>query len=453
MKENVAEDSKGKNDRKQGLRGFKFLVRALRHRNYRLFFGGQGISLIGTWMTRIATGWLVYRLTNSPFLLGLVTFASQIPTFLLAPLAGVFVDRSNKHRVLVVTQILAMAQSLALAALALSGVIKIWHVIALNVFQGLINTVDIPARQSFVVEMVEDRNDLGNAIALNSSMFNGARLIGPSIAGLLIAWVGEGFCFLADSISYIAVIIALLAMRIKPGTTKISNGKIMEGLKEGYKYAFGFAPIRAILFQIALVSVVGFPYLILMPIFARDLLKGGPNTFGFLMAAVGLGALCGAIYMASRKSVIGLGRVLWISSIVFGVGIILFSLSRSFPLSIALLIFTGAGMMTQMAAANTLLQTMVEDDKRGRVMSFYSMAFMGMAPFGSILAGTLAGRIGAPATNIIGGALCIVGAAIFARNLPALRKLLRPIYVSKGILPEAAVGVQSATRLTSLEGD
>jgi MFS family permease len=404
-------------------------------------------------MTRVATGWLVYRLTNSAFLLGLVSFASQIPTLLLSPFAGVFVDRSDKRRVLVATQVLAMIQSLALAALAITGVIKVWHIIVLNLFQGLINTVDIPARQSFVVEMVEDRRDLGNAIALNSSMFNGARLVGPSIAGILIAWVGEGYCFLADGLSYIAVIIALLAMNIRPRQVNSINGKIWQGLKEGYDYAFGFMPIRAILFLIALVSLVGFPYIILMPIFARDILGGGPNTLGFLMAAIGLGALCGAIYMASRKTVLGLGKVLWVSSTIFGIGIILFSLSRNYPLSLLLLFFTGFGMMVQMATANTLLQTMVDDDKRGRVMSFYSMAFMGMAPFGSLLAGILASKIGAPTTNIIGGALCIVGAAIFARNLPALRKLVHPIYARMGILPEVATGIQSASNLTSLRGD
>jgi len=449
----MTDDMKNNDSQAQNPKGIRFLVRALRHKNYRLFFGGQGISLIGTWMTRVATGWLVYRLTNSAFLLGLVSFASQIPTLLLSPFAGVFVDRSDKRRVLVATQVLAMIQSLALAALAITGVIKVWHIIVLNLFQGLINTVDIPARQSFVVEMVEDRRDLGNAIALNSSMFNGARLVGPSIAGILIAWVGEGYCFLADGLSYIAVIIALLAMNIRPRQVNSINGKIWQGLKEGYDYAFGFMPIRAILFLIALVSLVGFPYIILMPIFARDLLGGGPNTLGFLMAAIGLGALCGAFYMASRRTVLGLGKVLWVSSTIFGTGIILFSLSRSFPLSLLLLLFTGFGMMVQMATANTLLQTMVDDDKRGRVMSFYSMAFMGMAPFGSLLAGILASKIGAPTTNIIGGALCIVGAAIFARNLPALRKLVHPIYARMGILPEVATGIQSASNLTSLRGD
>ncbi len=434
-------------------KGIKFILRALRHRNYRLFFGGQGISLIGTWMTRVATGWLVYRLTKSAFLLGIVSFSGQIPTFLLAPLAGVLVDRWNRHRVLVVTQTLAMIQSFAMAILALTGVIQVWHIVVLNLFQGLINTVDMPARQSFLIEMIEEKEDLSNAIALNSSMFNGARLIGPSIAGILIAWVGEGFCFLADGISYIAVIIALLAMVIKPRDRTTQHRKVLRGMKEGFNYAFGFMPIRAILFMIALVSLVGFPYLILMPIFAKDILHGGPNTMGFLMGATGLGALSGALFLASRKSVIGLGRILTLSTTIFGIGIILFSLSRNIWLSLILLLGTGFGMMVQMACANTMIQTIVEDDKRGRVMSFYSMAFMGVAPFGSLLAGTLASKIGAPATNIIGGSLCIVGAAVFARNLPAFRKMIHPIYVRLGIIPEMARGLQSASGLSNVEGE
>ena len=434
-------------------KGLKFLVRALRHRNYRLFFGGQGISLIGTWMTRVATGWLVYRLTDSAFLLGVVSFAGQIPSLVLSPLAGVLVDRWNRHRVLVITQILAMIQSMLLAILAISGIINVWHVIFLNLFQGFINSFDMPARQSFVIEMVEDKNDLSNAIALNSSMFNGARLIGPSLAGIIIALVGEGFCFLADGVSYIAVIVALLMMRIKPREISKKNGEIIHGLKEGFNYAFGFSPIKAILYLISLMSIVGFPYLVLMPVFARDILHGGPNTMGFLMAAVGLGALSGAVYMASRKTVLGLGNVLAIASTIFGVGIILFSLSRNFYLSLSILLFTGFGMMVQMASANTILQTIVDDDKRGRVMAFYAMAFAGMTPIGSLFAGTLASRIGAPATNIIGGSLCIIGAFIFARNLPKLRELVRPIYIKHGILPQVAAGLQTTNRMTGLSNE
>ncbi len=433
-------------------KGVKFTLRALEHRNYRLFFGGQGISLIGTWMTRIAQGWLVYRLTNSAFLLGLVGFSSQIPMFILAPFAGAFVDRWNKHRVLVVTQILAMIQSFALAFLALTGIIQVWHIILLSLFQGLINTVDTPARQSFIVEMIEDRNHLSNAIALNSTMFNGARLIGPSLAGLLIAWVGEGYCFLIDGISYIAVIAALLAMSLKPRLLSDKDFHIIQDIKVGVGYVFGFMPIRTILMMIALVSLVGFPYTILMPVFARDILHGGPNTMGFLMGAAGLGALSGALFMASRKSVRGLGRILPTATSIFGAGLIAFSFSRELGLSLGLMLFTGTGMMIQMTSANTLLQTITDDDKRGRVMSFYSMAFMGVAPFGSLLAGSLASQIGAPLTLMIGGGLCIVGAAVFASNLPAFRSLVRPIYVRKGIIPEIAQGMQSASGLSNLGG-
>ena len=436
----------GGNQRPQ--KGVKFILRGLRHRNYRLFFGGQGISLIGTWMTRIATGWLVYRLTNSPFLLGVVGFASQIPMFVLAPFAGALVDRWNRHRVLIVTQILAMIQSLALAVLALSGVIQIWHIIMLSVFQGLINTVDTPARQSFVVEMIEDRKDLSNAIALNSTMFNGARLIGPSIAGLLIAWVGEGYCFLVDGISYIAVIIALLAMHIKPRQINGKNAHLWQDMKEGMGYVVGFMPIRAILMMIALVSLVGFPYTTLMPVIARDVLHGGPNAMGFLMAAAGLGAVSGALFMASRKNVRGLGRILPIATTIFGAGHMAFSLSRNFWLSLPLLLFTGTGMMVQMATANTLLQTITDDDKRGRVMGFYSMAFMGMAPFGSLMAGAVASKIGAPLTLMGGGALCIIGAAVFASNLRNFRAMIRPIYIRMGIISEVVVGVNEASRIT-----
>jgi MFS family permease len=290
--------------------------------------------------------------------------------------------------------------------------------------------------------MLDDKNDLGNAIALNSSMFNGARMIGPSIAGILISLVGEWLCFLLDGLTYIAIIVALISMRIKPKANTLVNGRIWAGMKEGFDHAFGFLPIRALILMVALLSIFGFPYLVLMPIFARDILGGGPNTLGFLMAATGFGAVCGAVFLASRKTVVGLGKVLWISVMVFGTGLILFSISRSFIISMSLLLFTGFGMMIQMASANTLLQTIVDDDKRGRVMSFYAMAFMGMAPFGSLLAGTLASRIGAPLTNIIGGSLCIVGAVVFARNLPTLRKMVQPIYVRKGIVP-----------LTTLEGD
>jgi MFS family permease len=425
------------------------MLRALRHKNYRLFFSGQSISLIGTWMTRIATSWLVYRLTGSALLLGVVGFAGQIPSFLMAPFAGVLVDRWNRHRLLLITQVLALLQSLAMAILALSGLIKIWQIIALSVFQGLVNAFDMPARQAFVVEMVERREDLANAIALNSSMVNAARLLGPSIGGVIIAAVGEGWCFMIDAISYLAVIASLVAMTITPRMLKATqDANIFEQLREGWVYATRFAPIRNILLLLALVSLVGMPYTVLMPVFANDVLHGGPNTLGLLMAASGVGALVGAMFLAARRSVLGLGKFIPITAGAFGAGLIAFSFSRMIWLSLLLMIVTGLGFMVQMAVSNTVLQTIVDEDKRGRVMSFYTMAFMGTAPFGSLLAGTVAERIGAPHTLLFGGIGCILGALWFAQSLPALRRDVRPIYVRIGILPEMAAGIQQSSELS-----
>ncbi|MGE5114124.1 MAG: MFS transporter [Acidobacteriaceae bacterium] len=432
--------------RKRGGTDWRHIGRALRHRNYRLFFGGQGVSLIGTWMTRVATGWLVYRLTGSAFLLGLVSFAGQIPILILGPFAGVWVDRLNRHRVLVVTQILSMLESFALAALALSGTITVTQIILLNLFQGAINSFDMPARQAFVIEMVEDRADLPNAIALNSSLVNAARLVGPSVAGVLIAAVGEGYCFLLDGISYIAVIASLLAMTVGAWSPR-PHEPVLAELREGWNYIRGFRPIWAILLLLAVISLVGMPYTALMPIFAGKILHGGANTFGFLMGAAGVGALIGAVTLAARRSVLGLGRVIPMTAAGFGASLIAFSFSRMLWLSLLLLVVTGFSFMQQMASSNTILQTISEDNKRGRVMSFYSMAFQGVAPFGSLAAGAVASRIGAPLTLMIGGSICIAGAALFASQLRAIRRLIRPIYVEMGILPELATGIQTASAL------
>jgi MFS family permease len=425
------------------------LARALKHRNYRLFFAGQSISLIGTWLTRVATAWLVYRLTHSALALGVVGFAGQLPTFLLAPFAGVWVDRWNRHRVLVVTQALAAVQSALLAGLSLAGVITVRDVILLSVFQGAINAVDMPARQSFVVEMVEDRADLPNAIALNSSMFNGARLIGPSIAGVLIAWVGEGWCFLLDAVSYLAVIASLLAMHVALRPRASTPGHVLHELREGVRYVAGFVPIRSVLLLLALVGLFGMPYTVLMPIVAAQVLHGGPHTLGFLMAAAGLGALCGALYLASRRTILGLGRVVAWTAGFFGIGLIAFSRSHVLWLSLPLMAAVGMAMMVQMASSNTILQTLVDEDKRGRVMSFYAMAFFGTAPLGSLFAGSLASRIGAPDTILAGGVACLVGAAVFHRHLPALRRAARPVYERLGILPEIARGLDAASQITA----
>jgi MFS family permease len=432
----------------EGATGLRSIGRALRHRNYRLFFSGQSISLIGTWLTRVATSWLVYRLTGSALLLGILGFAGQVPTFVVAPLAGVLVDRWDRYRVLVVTQVLAMVQSALLAALALAGVINVGHVLALSVFQGLINAFDMPARQSMVVQMVEDRADLPNAIALNSSMVNAARLVGPAVAGVVIAAVGEGWCFFVDAVSYLAVITSLLLMRLGPRPRAGRSTHVLHEMGEGFRYASGFAPIRAVLLLLAIVSLMGTPYMVLLPIVAKEVLGGGAGTLGALTAASGLGALVGALYLASRTSVLGLGRVITASTALFGVGLVGFSRVAVLWLALPLILVAGAGMMLQMAASNTLLQTIVDEDKRGRVMSLFAMAFFGTAPFGSLLAGALASRMGPENTILVGGLVCLFAAAVFLRSLPRLRNAVRPIYVRMGILPEIAQGLQSAAQLT-----
>jgi len=427
---------------------FKSIVRSLRHRNFRLFFGGQSISLIGTWMQRIALGWLVYRMSNSAFLLGLVGFAGQIPTFFFASFAGVLADRRSRHRILILTQSLAMVQAFILSFLVFSHLIRIWHIIVLAVFLAIVNAFDMPTRQAFLVEMVEDKKDLGNAIALNSSMVNGARLLGPTAAGMLIAAFGEGTCFLINAITYMAVIVSLLLMQIERKDGQPRQSKVWQELKDGFRYAAGFAPIRDILLIFALVNLVGMPYMVLMPVFAKDVLHGGPSALGFLMGCSGLGALGGAVFLASRKSVLGLEKMIPIAATIFGSALIVFSFSRLLFFSLGLMMLTGSGQMIMMATSNTLLQTIVDDDKRGRIMSFYTMAFMGATPVGSLIEGFLASKIGAPWTVFIGGLICICGALIFIKRLSILRELVRPIYVKMGIIPEIAMGIQSASELS-----
>jgi MFS family permease len=415
-------------------------LRALGHRNFRLFFCGQSLSLIGTWMTRLATSWLVYRLTGSPLLLGIISFASQIPTFFLGPVAGVWIDRWERRRVLLVTQFLAALQSLMLAALTLSGHITIPQIVCLSAFQGLINAFDMPARQSFLVRMVEGRTDLSNAIALNSTMVNGARLLGPALAGIVIAAVGEGYCFLIDGLSYFAVIASLLAMKIDGRAVTHSAATMLDQLKEGWTYVATFAPIRTVLLLFAIVSFMGVPYTVLMPVFATKVLHGGPHTLGFLMGAAGVGSITAALSLAARKSVRGLYRVIPTVTALFGGGLIAFSFSRNYWLSLALMSVTGFGMMKLTAASNTVVQTIVEDDKRGRVMSYYMMAYMGASPFGSLLAGSLAPVIGAPATVLLCGIGCVAGAVWFWFQIPKLRPAIRSIYRQLGILPVVVEG-------------
>jgi len=415
------------------------LTRALASRNFRLFFGGQSISLVGTWITRIATSWLVYRLTGSVLLLGVVGFCGQIPTLLLAPFAGVLVDRWDRHRILVVTQALSLLQSAALAVLTLAGVITVPHVLLLQVAQGVINAFDTPARQAFVSEMVEDRADLPNAIALNSSMVNASRIIGPSVGGVVIAAVGEGWCFALDAVSYVAVLASLRAMRLAPRARQQRETHMREELAAGFRYVTRFVPVRSALLLLSLVSVMGMPYTVLMPAISANVLHGGPHTLGFLMTASGVGALAGALYLASRRSVVGLGRAMAVASSTFGAGLVAFSLSRSLWLSLMLLPVVGAGMMITMAAANTVIQTVVREELRGRVMAFYTMAFLGTAPIGSLIAGVAADRIGPQRTILLGGLSCIMAGVWFALSLPRLRELVRPIYVERGILAAAQV--------------
>lgn len=409
--------------------GLPFVLRALRHKNYRLFFGGQLISVIGTWMQAVAQSWLVYRLTGSAVLLGFVGFASQIPVFLLASVGGSAADRYNRHRILIATQTTAMLLAFVLAALTLTGHVQVWHIFILASLLGVVNAVDIPTRQAFAVDMV-GREDLINAIALNSSMINSARMVGPAVAGMLVASVGEGWCFLANAISYLAVIAGLLSMTMKVHIRVPLPGSTLSSILEGFRYVRRTKPIRSLLLLLGLVSLMGMPYAVLMPIFADQILHGGPKGLGLLMGASGFGALIGALALAAKRGIRGLGRWIALSAAGFGLSLILFSLSRSFWLSMVLIVPAGFCVMIEMAASNTLIQSLIPDGLRGRVMAVYSMMFMGMAPFGALLAGVLAHRIGSPATVMLGGAACIVGAAVFRWHLPALRQEARQMIVA-----------------------
>jgi MFS family permease len=418
-------------------------LRSLRHRNYRLFFIGQGTSLVGTWMQSVAMSWLAYRMTNSPFFLGVIAFAGQVPTFVIAPLAGVIADRFSRHRIVIATQICSMIQAIILTLLVYTGHVAPWHLVVLNIVLGLINGFDIPTRQAFVYELVDLPEDLPNAIALNSFIFNGARLVGPSVAGLVIYAAGEGPCFSLNAVSYLAVLVALLMMRLKKRNIPLPNSPALLGLKEGVIYAWRFVPIRILLLLLGFISLFGMSYAVLMPVFAKDILGGGPHTLGFLLGAVGVGALIGAIYLASRKTIKGLGKIIVIGILAFGFGVIAFSFSTLLWLSLVFVLAAGFGMMIQMASINTLLQTVIDDDKRGRVMSLYTMSFIGMAPFGSLIAGWAATYIGAPNSLRISGVLCIAAAIVFLKKLPELRKHIHPIYVQKGIIPQVAEGLDN----------
>jgi MFS family permease len=411
------------------------LLRALSSRNLRLLFAGQGISLIGTWLQQAAMSWLVYRMTGSAILLGTVSFATQIPSLILAPLAGVLATRWDLRRMLLCTQLLALLQASVLALCVLTDLVQVWHLVVLSLFVGTLNAFETPARQSFFIDLVESPADLGNAIALNSSMINAARLIGPSLAGMLVSTAGEGVCFLLNASSYLPIIAALLAIRVARRRPVRQKPRILHELKEGFGYAFGFPPIRSVLLLAALSSLAGMPFTVLLPLFAKEIFHGGAGTYGLLMAAVGIGALTGTVYLASRRSLIGLSSLLPVTMGIFGFGLLACSLSGSLPLSLLFLAVSGFGGMALGSTGNATIQSLVDDDKRTRVVSIYIMVVVGMAPFGSMLAGTLATYLGPRQTFALGGLCCLAGAILFGKKLARFHGQVLPVYQRKGLLP------------------
>ena len=409
----------------------KTTLRAFRNRNYRLYFFGQAISITGTWMQSIALNWLVYRLTNSVFMLGVIGFVLYAPNFFFAPIAGVFADRTSRFKMFFTTQVLAMCQALTLATLVMTDTIQVWHIVVLAGVLGTINSFDFPSRQSMVVLLVEDKNDLSNAIALNSSMVNLARMLGPSFAGILIALIGEGWCFLLNGISYIAVLGCLLAMRLRPQEITQGKANVWRGFREGVSYAFGSPAIRLVLILLAFVSIVGMPYAALMPVYARDILHGDSRTLGFLMGATGLGAITAAIILASRQRVAGLEKQLAIAAACMGTGLIAISYIKDFWLALPFMYLIGIGMISQIAVSNTILQTLVDEDKRGRVISLYVATFVGMLPFGNLLTGSLASAFGTPETMLITGSLCVGASLAFATQLKKWREHAYPILAER----------------------
>jgi MFS family permease len=420
------------------------LFRALQGRNYRLYFGGLSLAAIGMWMHQLALSWLVYRVTHSTLMLGVVSGAGQLPVFLLAPFAGVVVDRWDRQRLLLVTQTLIMLQAVGLAWLVLAEAATLERLLLCSVFLGLVHAVDIPARQAIIVNLVDQPEDLSNAIALNSSMINGARLIGPSLAGLVIAVVGEGLCFLLNGLSHLALLAALRAMRLPPHPNAAPRTPVLAEAYAGVRYAWSYPPIRAILLLVGLVSLCGLPYQVLMPVFATQSLHGDVHTLGLLTAASGVGAILGALYVAARDSVLGLERMLALSMGLFGLGLVGFSFTQQVGVAALALVVASGSMMMLTVASNTVLQTLVEDDKRGRIMSLYTMAFMGMAPVGSVLAGSVATQLGAPQTVRLGGVCCLVGTLLFARYLPTLQVIVQPTYANQRLVQAATLRLQTA---------
>jgi MFS family permease len=419
------------------------LWRSLRHRNYRLYLTGQLVSVCGTWMQQVALSWLVYRLTGSATLLGVVGFASQIPILVSGPIGGVINDRYSCHRVAVWTQCAALAQALLLALLTMTGWIQPLHIILLGTALGVVYAFDMPARQALVHRLV-DTEDLANAVALNSSMINAARIIGPALAGLVVANFGEGICFVINAASYIATIAALLMMKFaEPPRGEATVTSIGRSLIEGYRYTMTTTPIRDLLILLGVVGVMGMPYMTLMPVFAAHVHGSGADTLGIMYGAVGFGALMGALFLAQRKNIIGLGRVIVFATLGFGVGLICFTVSQVFWLSLLLLVGVGYGWMVLIAASNTALQTLADNEMRGRVMSLFSMMLVGMAPFGSLLAGWAADHVGAPLVVAIGAGFCAIAGIIFARRLPGLREAAKPILAARGIILETNVKGES----------
>lgn len=416
-------------------KAIKNIFSSLHSRNYRLYFTGQGISLIGTWMQNIALSWLIYRLTGSVFLLGLVGFTSLIPTFVLAPFTGVLTDRYNRLHIMMLAQVFFMLQALTMAVLVLFNLVEVWHIIALSLVYGMIMAFDAPARQSLVVELIDNPADLGNAIALNSAIFNGGRLVGPAIAGITIAAVGEGICFLLNAVSFFAVITALLQIKIPVKQVAIYPPNFKKSFKEGFQYTFKSVPIRTIIILLAIMSLFGLSFIVLLPAYAKEILLGSSDTLGYLMSALGAGALLGSIYMAARKTVLGLGKIITASTCLLGFAIVLSSFSEKIHFSLFVFFFGGLSMILLLSSLNTMLQTIADEDKRGRVMSFYAMALMGTSPIGNLMAGTVASGIGIPYTLLICGTITIFSGVWFGLNLNSFRKFVRPIYIIKGILP------------------
>lgn len=413
----------------------KGIFSSLRSRNYRIYFTGQGISNIGTWMQNIALSWMVYRLTGSVFLLGLIGFTSQIPTFFLAPFTGVLIDKYNRLKIMRLTQVFYMLQALTMTLLVLFNLIEVWHIIALSIVFGIVTAFDAPTRQSLVIDLIDKQEDLGNAIALNSAIFNGARLIGPAVAGIIIAAFGEGVCFLLNTLSFVAVIVALLLIKIPVKQATIHPTNFKESFSEGLHYTFQSMPIRTLIIMLASLSMAGFSFIVLLPAYAKEILNGSSDTLGYLMSAMGAGALIGAFYMAARKSVLGLGKIISVSVSLLGLSIVLAAFSGKMYFSLIVFFFSGLSMILSLSSINTMLQTIADQDKRGRVMSFYAMALMGTTPFGNLLAGTIASGIGIAYTILICGTITVLSGIWFGLNLKSLRINIRSIYVTKGILP------------------